>query len=276
MNAPRDWPPEVAAAAGAASPTPAPKATRESVVAVRHWSEALVSLRVTRDPSFRFVAGRYARLGLAGPEGIVVTRPLSIASAASQPHLDFLCTLVPGGELSALVARSAQGDAAFVERASFGFLTVDTLAPGRDLWLVATGTGIAPFLSILHEPAVRSSFERSVVVHSVRVAAELAPAAHLAREAVSRGQAQLAYVPIVTREPAATALSSRIPALLDDGRLEEAAGVPIDVARTRVMACGNPAMAQELRARLAARGFQPSRRRAPGQMAFENYWKDRP
>ncbi|HET9340582.1 MAG TPA: ferredoxin--NADP reductase [Casimicrobiaceae bacterium] len=252
------------------------KATRETVVAVRRWTDSLVSIRVTRDPGYRFVAGRYARLGLSGSDGSAVVRPLSIASATSEPHLDFLCTLVPGGEFSSLVEGCAAGDDAYVERASFGFLTVDALAPGSDLWLVASGTGIAPFLSILREDGVWSTFERIVVVHSVRVAAELAPAQDVARldgQPAAPGAARLRYLPVVTREPGAAALASRIPALIEDGRLEAAAGVPIDARRSRVMTCGNPALAQDVRRLLAARGFQPTRRNAPGQMAFENYWQ---
>lgn len=277
MNAPRErW--AVAEPAVASATVPA-RATRQSVIAVRRWTDALVSLRVTRDPAFRFTAGHYARLGLAGPDGVVVTRPLSIASGTAEEHLDFVCTLVPGGALSARLGACREGDAAFVERASFGFLTVDGLAPGRDLWMLATGTGIAPFLSMLREPAVWTSFERIVVVHSVRYAAELAPAGPIAALAggssSAPGRARLAYVPVVTREPGATALASRIPAMLESGTLAAAAGLPIDVAASRVMACGNPAMARDVRRTLAARGFAPARRNSPGQMIFEHYWQDR-
>lgn len=261
-----------------AAPAGAARATRETVLAVRRWTDALVSLRLSRSASFRFTPGHYARVGLAGADGMVV-RPLSIASAASAAHLDFLCTLVPGGAFSALAARAAAGDAAQVERASFGFLTVDALAPGRDLWLVASGTGIAPFLSILREPGVWRAFERIVVVLSVRTAVELVPADEVASyerdPASAPGPAKLTFVPVVTREPGATALASRIPDLLDDGRLEDAAGAKIEAEHARVMTCGNPALAQAMRQRLSARGFRPTRRNAPGQMSFENYWTSR-
>lgn len=278
MNAPRDLPASLLALAPAAVP-PAAKTTRQSVVAVRRWTDALVSVRVTRDPAFRFTAGHYARLGLVGADGAIVTRPLSIASATTDAHLEFVCTLVPDGELSARLASCAPGDDAYVDRASYGFLTVGGLAPGPDLWMLATGTGIAPFLSILREPSVWTSFERIVVVHSVRQTAELAPAAPI--EALARapsaapGTARLTYLPVATRERGATALASRIPAILEDGRLAKAAGLPIDVARSRVMTCGNPAMARDVRRTLAARGFAPVRRNTPGQMIFENYWQDR-
>ena len=279
MNAPRDPPAARPALVAHEALSPAPKATRQSVIAIRRWTDVLLSVRVTRDPAFRFTAGHYARLGLAGPDGAVVTRPLSIASATAEPHLEFVCTLVPGGELSSRLATCASGDDAQVDRASYGFLTVDGLAPGPDLWMLATGTGIAPFLSILREPRVWTSFERIVVVHSVRQAAELAPAAPIEALAcapsAAPGAARLTYLPVVTREPGATALGARIPSMLEDRRLEEAAGRPIDVARSRVMTCGNPAMARDVRRTLAARGFAPVRRNAPGQMIFENYWQDR-
>lgn len=272
------------AAIGELGATPAAdplrNATPQAVVAVRRWTDALVGVRVTRDAAFRFTPGHYARLGLARGDGVVVSRPLSIASAASEPHLDFLCTVVPGGEFSARLDGCRAGDVAFVERASYGFLTVGALAPGGDLWLLATGTGIAPFLSILGEARVWSSFERVVVVHSVRCAAELAPAAPLAARARSPaaapGSARLAYMPIATREPGATPLAARIPALLADGRLESAVGVELDAGRSRVMACGNPSMIAEVRGWLDARGFRPARRGAPGQMAFEHYWQRGP
>jgi len=281
VNAPRDLPASLLASAPEPVPSLSPsKSTSQSVISVGRWTDALVSVRVTRDPAFRFTAGHYARLGLVAAGGAIATRPLSIASATTDPHLEFVCTLVPGGELSSLLATCAAGDDAYVDRASYGFLTVDGLAPGPDLWMLATGTGIAPFLSILREPRVWTSFERIVVVHSVRQTAELAPAAPI--DALARASstattsARLTYLPVVTREPGATALASRIPELLDDGRLADAAGLPIAVARSRVMTCGNPAMARDVRRTLAARGFAPVRRNAPGQMIFENYWQDRP
>ena len=279
MSAPGDLPASLLALAPEGM-SPSSKSTRQTVISVHRWTDALVSVRVTRDPAFQFTAGHYARLGLADASGTIVTRPLSIASATTDPHLEFVCTLVPDGELSSRLASSVPGDDAQVDRGSYGFLTVDGLAPGPDLWMLATGTGIAPFLSILREPRVWTSFERIVVVHSVRQVAELAPAAPIEALAnapsTAPGTARLTYLPVATREPGATALDARIPAMLEDGRLAEAAGLPIDVARSRVMTCGNPAMARDVRRTLAARGFAPVRRNTPGQMTFENYWQDRP
>ena len=252
------------------------KATREAVLRVAWWTPALVSLHVTRDRAFRFAAGHYARLGVPDASGEPVFRPLSIASAPADPHLEFLCTLIPGGELSVLLAACRVGDGVEVEKASYGFHTLDALAPGSDLWLLASGTGLAPYLSILRDPAAWNGFERIVVVHSVRRSSELAYARELERLARegpgAEARARLSYLPVITREPGATALSARIPALVADGRLVRAAGVALDPAHSRVMVCGNPDMTRELRALLGERGFGTARRGAPGQIAFEKYW----
>jgi len=266
--------PERSAADGARARRP--KSTRETILRLAWLAPALLSLRVTRDPAFRFTPGHYARLGLAGLSGDPVFRPLSIASVPADQHLEFLCTLVPGGDFSTRLTACRAGDGVEVERASYGFLTLDALAPGSDLWLLASGTGVAPYLSMLRDPHVWKAFDRLVVAHSVRRAGELAYADELDRLA-RRGpgggaRARLRYLPIVTREPGATALAARIPALVSDGRLESAAGLALDPAHSRVMACGNPDMTRQLRALLAERGFRTARRGSPGQVAFEKYW----
>lgn len=235
-----------------------------------------MSIRLTRDRAFRFTPGHYARLGIADATGEPVFRPLSIASAPDDPQLEFVCTLIPGGELSGRLARLSVGDAVEVERACYGFLTIGSLAPGSELWLLASGTGVAPFLSMLRDPGAWSAFERIALVHSVRESGELAYADELRGfERDPPGGAKrpaFRYLPVVTREPGASALSDRIPALLADGRLAEAAGTALDPATSRVMVCGNPGLTRDLRALLDARGFRTSRRGVPGQMAFEKYW----
>lgn len=224
----------------------------------------------------RFTAGHYARLGLQDADGTAVWRPYSMVSGSRADHLEFLIVLVPGGAFSARMQMLKPGDPVLVERASFGFLTLEQLAPGRALWMLASGTGIGPFVSILHDPGVWQAFEAVIVAHSVRSSAELAyrdAIAGLAQSAASDdARARLTYLPVVTREPGASALDARLTALLADGRLERGAGVPLTVEDSRVMACGNPAMTRDLRALLVERGFRTSRRGCPGQMAFENYW----
>lgn len=252
------------------------KWTTERVVSVDYWTPAMLSFRTTRDARFRFTPGHYARLGLVSDGGELVWRPYSMVSAPSDEQLEFLAVLVPDGAFSRALAKLRPGDVVHVERGSFGFLTVDQLATGRDLWMLASGTGLGPFVSILRDPAVWFAFERLIVVHSVRQTAELAYRGELAalaeRDGAARREAQLRYLPVVTRAPGATPLAERIPQLLANARLEEAAGTPLGVETSRLMICGNPEMARELRQMLGARGFATSRRGVPGQMAFEKYW----
>lgn len=254
------------------------KWTLENVLSVRLWNPTLISFRTTRTREFRFTPGHYARLGLNTIDGGVVWRPISLVSAASDEALEFLVVLIPGGEFSTALGTLNIGDTIKVEKLSYGFLSVDQLAAGRDLWLLASGTGLGPFVSILRDGPVWREFERLIVVHSVRQTSELAYreeicAMAMDRELITDG-AQLTYLPVVTREPGATVLASRIPELLSTGTLEASAGTTLEVTASRLMICGNPRMARELRQMLSARGFASSRRDAPGQMAFENYWQD--
>lgn len=268
---------------------PAANWTEERVLAIRHWTPTLLSFRTTRYRSFRFTPGHYARLGLGGGAGGqppasaaagsetaagdgVVWRPYSMVSAATDEHLEFISVLVPGGAFSQRLAELRVGDAIRVDKAAFGFLTVDQLAPGRDLWMLASGTGLGPFVAILRDPAVWGRFERLILAHGVRRAGELAYRDEIEALAANAGGAQLVYLPIVTREAGATPLSGRIPQLLAAGALERAAAATLSVEHSRLMVCGNPEMARELRQQLGALGFSTTRRGVPGQMAFEKYW----
>lgn len=249
--------------------------TRERVLAVRQWTPTLLSFRTTRSPAFRFTPGHYTRLGI-GPDDATVWRPYSLASAAYDDHLEFIAVLVPGGAFSSALQTLRAGDELRVDKASYGFLTVDQLAPGDELWLLASGTGLGPFVSILRDPAVWRRYQRLILVHSVRHSTELAWREEIPaiprHELFADASASLRYLPVATREPDATELSARIPQLLADGRLQQAAGAPLDASTSRVMVCGNPELARELRQWLAARGFATNRRGVPGQMAFEKYW----
>lgn len=250
--------------------------TEERILSIRYWSPKVLSFRTTRYANFRFTAGHYARLSLPTAEqGAWVTRPYSIVSPVWADYLEFLAVLIPDGAFSQQLAHAQPGGTLRIEKPAYGFLTVDRLAPGTDLWLIASGTGIGPFLSILQEPAVWQHYRRLIVVHSVRQSAELAYRDEILalpqQDTLRDGSAKLSYLPVVTREPGATALASRIPELLADGRLEQAIA-PIDVAYSRMMICGNPEMAADLRRQLQTRGFATGRRGIAGQMAFEQYW----
>jgi ferredoxin--NADP+ reductase len=251
----------------------APSFTLERLVAIHHRAPGLVAFETTRAADFRFTPGHYARLGL-GPDESVVWRPYSIASAPDAEHLGFRFTRVPGGAFNALFDAARPGDAIRVDRRSFGFLTLAQLAPGGVLWLVATGTGVAPFVSILSDHATWKRHERVILVHSVRHAVELATGdmeAAMARRSPA-DRKRLRVIPVVTREPAAGALRLRIGELLRSGALESAAASPIDAARSRVMLCGNPDMIKDARAWMRERGLEPGRRGVPGRLATEGYW----
>lgn len=251
------------------------KWTTERVLSIRYWTPTLVSFRTTRHRGFRFTPGHYTRLGLGAADDIV-WRPFSMASAAYDDFLEFIAVLVPGGAFSEPLRRLRAGDGIRIDKASYGFLTVDQLAAGQDLWLLASGTGLGPFVSILQDPGVWQHHQRLIVVHSVRHWCELAWRDEIAdipnRELFADARATLTYLPVVTREPGATRLTQRIPLLLADGRLEAAAACPLEVGASRVLVCGNPEMTRELRQLLVSRGFATNRRGVPGQMAFEKYW----
>ena len=255
------------------------KWTTERVLSIRQWTPTLLSFRTTRYRGFRFTPGHYTRLGLGAADantGDTVWRPFSLASAAYDDFLEFIAVLVPGGAFSEQLKHLRAGDRLRVDKASYGFLTVDQLAPGKDLWMLSSGTGLGPFLSILRDPDVWQNYERLIVAHSVRHSSELIWRDEIAKipkgELFAEAKATLSYLPIVTREPGMTKLTERIPLLLADGRLEDAAACPLSITTSRVLVCGNPEMTRELRHILSARSFVTNRRGVPGQMAFEKYW----
>lgn len=249
------------------------KWTPERVLSIRAWTPTLLSFRTTRPATFRFTPGHYTRLGVGAADSIV-WRPYSLASAADADFLDFIAVLVPGGAFSEQLKQLKVGDTLRVDKTTYGFLTVNQLAPGKDLWLLASGTGLGPFVSILRDTNVWQNFERLILEHSVRQAAELAWRDEIAAlpGLFAGSKATLTYIPIVTREPGATALTQRIPLLLADGRLEQTAATSLSVTDSRLMVCGNPELAKQLRECLGARGYTTNRRNVPGQMAFEKYW----
>jgi len=252
--------------------------TTETILAIHRWTPELLSFQTSRPADFRFIAGQYVRLGLAG-NGDVVWRPYSMVSASDAPTLEFYATLVRGGAFSEALATASEGTPIDVDAASLGFLTLEAFHGGDDLWLIASGTGLGPFVAILREDTAWRQFSRIVLVHSVRRANELAYRdTFVALAAGPPGgnaggkRASFRYLPAVTRETLPGAFGERITTLLADGRLEAHAGTTIDAERSRIMVCGNPELAKALRALLTARGLAVGRRGIPGQLAFENYW----
>lgn len=253
------------------------KYTTETITDVRPWTESLFSFRTTRDQGYRFVPGQFARLGVKGAaEGSIVWRAYSIASAAHDEHLEFFSVVVPGGQFTSRLSQLKEGDQIYVERKSYGFLTTDRFAQGKDLWMLATGTGLAPFLSILRDFETWEQYDNLILVQSVRTQQELAYEDLISTFDKSEYYAQFAhklrYARIVTRESVPGALGDRVTKLLANGVLEENIGLKLDHDRSRIMLCGNPEMVEDSRKILVGRGYRVSRRSDPGHLAVENYW----
>ena len=252
------------------------KFTRQHLLEVKTLTPRLFTLRISRDAGFRFRAGQFARLGVRKASGSIVWRAYSMVSAPHDEFLDFFSIVVPDGEFTSELSRLKVGDELLVDKQAFGFLTLDRFPDGRDLWLLATGTGLAPFLSVLQDIEAWERFARIILVYSVRQASELAYQ-DLLRELPTRDYLEglgdkLTYIPVVTRETYPGALQGRITALLASGELERAAGLMLTPEHSRIMLCGNPQMIEDTRQLLKARDLNLSLTRRPGQVAVENYW----
>jgi ferredoxin--NADP+ reductase len=262
------------------------KYTRQTVTGIHTWIPGkLLSLRVDRDPAFHFQAGQFARIGVTFDESLdalpTLWRAYSMVSAPHQPWLEFYSIIVPEGQFSPRLARLQAGDPIYIEKQAYGFLTLDRFSAGDSLWLLATGTGLSAYMSMLRDPATWQAFRCIVLVHGVRTAEEFAYRDEIQRLQQDSGKAsadkmratcKLVYLPIATREPIPGMPQARLPTLIEDGRLEQLAGEKLDPTTARIMLCGNPAMLAEARKQLAQRGFAPGRRGVPGNLAVENYW----
>jgi len=244
-----------------------------SVVGHRHWTGHLHSLRVAA-PEVSFVAGQFGRLALPAPPGSneeMLGRPYSFVNApGTQPH-EFYFVTVPGGPLSPRLAALESGDPVWLMRTANGFFSVGEVPAAEALWCLSTGTGLGPFLSILRTPEPWTKFGRIVLVHAVRYGEELTYRDVIAGIADAHPGA-FAFVPIVSREAHAGALSGRIPDAIRDGRLEARAGLPLTAANSHAMLCGNPAMVDDTQKALEARGMRRHRRKEPGHVTVETYW----
>lgn len=252
----------------------------ERVTRVHHWNDTLFSFQTTRDPTLRFRNGHFVMIGLP-VDGKPLLRAYSIASANHEEHLEFLSIKVPDGPLTSRLQHLKVDDTLLVGRKPVGTLVIDDLNPGRRLILLASGTGLAPFMSIVQDPETYERFEEVVLLHGVRLVSELAyrdfltqtlPNDELLGELVKPA---LRYVPTVTREPFER--QGRVTELLNDDRADDVfGGRPIDPREDRVMICGGPAMLADLRAILDQRGFVASPQTGvPGDYVFERAFVER-
>lgn len=251
----------------------------EEVISVHHWNERLFSFRTTRAPTFRFSNGHFTMVGLP-VDGKPLLRAYSIASANHQPYLEFFSIKVPNGPLTSRLQHLQVGERVLVGRKPTGTLVGTYLKPGRHLYLLGTGTGLAPFLSVIGDPEALESFEKIVLVHGVREIADLAY-----REAIETELPQdpdlgelvrdkLVYLPTVTREPFEQ--QGRITDWLASGGLADAAGLPpVTADDDRFMVCGSPAFVADVRALLESRGFVEGNTQVPGDYVVERAFVDR-
>ena len=243
----------------------------------RDWTPCLFSFRTERPAGIDFVPGQFVRLGVAAADGAVVWRAYSIVSRPAADHLEFYSIVVPDGPFSQPLARLGAGDTVRVDPTVHGLLHADRFEGGRHLWLLATGTGIAPFVGMLDDAAIRSRYDDIVLVHSVRRREELAyrdTVSSLMRAASSH-RARLHYLPTLTStevEGPSDIAHGRITTLLEDGRLERLTGLTLTCDASRLMICCNPSMIREVRGLLGRRGMTPVRRDKPGQFISETFW----
>lgn len=251
----------------------------EQVLSVHHWTDRLFSFTTTRDPGFRFRTGEFTMIGLK-VDGRPLLRAYSVVSPAWADTLEFFSIKVPDGPLTSRLQHIQVGDAITVGRKATGTLVLDNLLPGRNLYLLGTGTGLAPFLSTVRDPETYERYEKVVLVHGCRHVADLAYEDLITRELPEHEflgeeiREKLVYYPTVTRE--AFRNTGRITDLLASGKLPADAGLPpLDPAHDRVMICGSPAMMVELKSLLEARGFAEGSNSAPGHFVIEKAFAER-
>lgn len=250
------------------------------VVARREWAEHLFSLRVhapaTEFASPPFIAGQFSKLAVQNENGEWVRRAYSMVNKPSIESdcavFEFLVIEIPDGQLTPLLSRLNPGDSILVGLLPAGFMTLNEVPENiKDLWMLSTGTGIGPFISILEEIELCQRFEHLVLVHAVRTKQELVYQDKI-QQLVEHYQGKLRYIPIVSRESVDGALSGRIPEQLEIGGLVTAAHLPLTKEETFFYLCGNPNMVHDTRDTLQKMGYKKHLRREAGQFSFENYW----
>ena len=238
------------------------------VVDNRRFNEYLTALIIDVDLG-GFEAGQFVRIGLPDGED-VLARPYSLVNTPEEQYLEVYFNIVEEGPLSPRLFALQAGDDVLVADNPSGFLTVSQIPECKHLWMIATGTGIGPFLSILKSEAAWQRFDKVVLCYSVSYAGELAYQDTI-RQLVSEHEAQFCYIPVVTRETYDDAMDKRIPALMQDGSLETRTGITINPDESHVMMCGSSNMITDVSAELASREMKKHRRRDPGHFTTEKY-----
>ncbi|KAA8734451.1 ferredoxin--NADP reductase [Acinetobacter qingfengensis] len=250
------------------------KYTLETVLSVKKWAANLFSFTMTRPAHFRFTAGQFARIGLQS-DGELIVRAYSVVSSPFDETLEFFSIVVPDGAFTSKLQNLKAGDQLYLEKIPYGFLTLARYQQPtpHDLWLLATGTGLAPFLSMLQDFDTWQKYRYIVLAYSVRTSDELAYVERI-REIqqifAQESDAEFIFLPIITRDPFAS-LNQRLPKLIESGQLEKAADLKLHIETSHVMLCGNPQMVEDTKEALKSIGLVMNRR-GVGNIAVENYW----
>ena len=245
----------------------------ERVLTVHHWTDRLFSFTTTRGQGLRFSNGHFTMIGLM-VDGKPLLRAYSVVSANYEEHLEFLSIKVPNGPLTSRLQHIQVGDTILVGKKPTGTLLIDYLLPGKRLYLISTGTGLAPFMSVIRDPDTYEKFQEVILIHGVREVAELAyhdyitqelPRHEILGEMVSK---QLKYYPTVTREPFRN--QGRITDLINNNVFPQCLGLPaLNPETDRVMLCGSPAMLADLKHMMEVRGFKEGNTTTPGDFVVE-------
>jgi len=247
----------------------------ERVLSVNHWNDSLFSFTTTRNSGFRFTNGHFVMVGLPTPEGRPIMRAFSLASANYEEELEFYSIKIQDGALTSRLQHIKPGDEVLIGTKPTGTLVLPNLTPGKRLYLLSTGTGLAPFMSIIRDPESYERFEKVILVHGVRRVSDLGYHDYLENELKEHPlvgdevKKQFIYYPTVTREPFPH--QGRITDLIDNGKMAADLGLPeLNPADDRVMICGGPSVLKELVVRLEARGFnEGSTTGAAGEYVIE-------
>src|SRR5258706_92944 len=246
-----------------------PKWIEGTVVNQKRWTRNLFTLQVEADVA-AFEAGQFAKLALPGEGGMVARPDPFVYAPGGRPPPVFFGSL-PAGPAPQRLPNMEAGDAIYLAPRPAGFLVLSEIPEAENLWLISTGTGVGPFLSILKTEAPWQRFRNVVLVHAVRYAEELTYRDSLSRLLGEHGE-QMRVVSFVSREEKPGALHGRVPIAIEEGRLETAAGVALSAKTSQVMICGNPEMVTDTNEALTRRGMKKHRRREPGHITVENYW----
>ncbi|WP_298283791.1 ferredoxin--NADP reductase [Acidocella sp.] len=245
----------------------------ETVTTVRHWTDRLFSFTATRNPGFRFISGQFTMIGLP-INGRPLLRAYSVCSAHHEDHLEFFSIKVPNGPLTQHLQKIQVGDELLVGAKPTGTLIQQNLKPGKTLYLLSTGTGLAPFVSIAKDPETYDLYDHIVLAHGCREIAELGYGEEVVNTLYNDeffgelAREKLLYYPTVTREPFRH--NGRLTALFEAGRLEADLGLPaLNKETDRVMLCGSPAMLSDLQTMLEARGFTEGSHHERGEYVIE-------